>query len=129
MTPFAAAIQSAFGAVQQSAGVSIVYTRGSTPLDAPILAVPGQTLFQFNDQDGGVIEYQSRDYIVSVSDLRMSGNLILPQRGDYIAETQGNTTFTYEVSRPEGIDTPWRYCDVARTRVRIHTKLKSQVST
>jgi hypothetical protein len=45
----------------------------------------------------------------------------LPERGDVIRETQATRTFVYEVMAP-GKEPPWRWSDVYRKLLRIHTK-------
>jgi predicted MarR family transcription regulator len=51
----------------------------------------------------------------------LGGSPTLPERGDLIRETQGAKTFIYEVMAP-GKEPPWRWSDVFRKVLRIHTK-------
>jgi hypothetical protein len=47
--------------------------------------------------------------------------VVLPQRGDRIRETDGATTYVYEVLAP-GDEPHWHYSDAYRQTLRIHTK-------
>jgi len=64
---------------------------------------------------------ESRDYLVRASDLILAGAVTLPKPGDLILESDGIATYTYEVMAP-GDEPPWRYSDMNRATLRIHTK-------
>ena len=98
---------------------SVVFQRGTDMVT--VLATIGATLFQIDDGDGGILRVESRDYLILAADLVLSGNPILPQRGDQIRETQGDRTFVYEVNSP-GDEPCWRWSDSYRQTLRIHTK-------
>ena len=55
------------------------------------------------------------------TDLLLAGVPVLPERGDRIRETQGATTYVYEVMAP-GKEPHYRYSDPYRKTLRIHTK-------
>ena len=98
---------------------TVSYQRGADT--AQVLASIGRTTFEIDDGYGLVQKFESRDFLILASDLVLEGSSTLPQRGDRIQETEGSTTFTYEVLAP-GKEPAWRYSDPYRKTLRIHTK-------
>ena len=98
---------------------SVVFQRGLNTVELP--ATIGTTVFQIDDGAGALLRIESRDYLISASDLVLAGNAILPKRGDRIHETSGTQTFVYEVVGP-GDEPCWRWSDAYRQTLRIHTK-------
>jgi hypothetical protein len=99
---------------------SVVYWRGLQQVT--VQATVGRTLLKLNDGYGSVrMEWTDRDFLIHAADLVLDGSPTLPERGDIIRETQGSKTFVYEVMAPGG-EPPWRWCDVFRKVLRIHTK-------
>jgi hypothetical protein len=101
----------------------VTYQRGVAPsqLNAEVSATIGQTIFQIDDGAGALLRVESRDYLILAADLVLGGSPVLPQRGDRIRETDGPTTYIYEVMAP-GEEPHWRYSDAYRRTLRIHTK-------
>jgi hypothetical protein len=98
----------------------VVYRRGA--LQVAVQATVGRTLLKLDDGYGGVrMEWTDRDFLVQAADLVLGSTPTLPERGDLIRETQGAKTFVYEVMAP-GKEPPWRWSDVFRKVLRIHTK-------
>lgn len=98
----------------------VVYRRGAQQL--AVQATIGRTLLKLDDGYGGVrMEWTDRDFLIPAADLVIGGNSVLPERGDMIRETQGGTVFVYEVMAP-GKEPAWRWSDVFRKVLRIHTK-------
>lgn len=98
----------------------VVYRRGAD--EVTLQATIGRTLLKLDDGYGGVrMEWTDRDFLIHAADLVLSGNAVLPQRGDLVHETQGTTTFVYEVMAP-GKEPAWRWSDVYRKMLRIHSK-------
>lgn len=111
------------GQFRSHLSTSVTYSR--TPYSLTILATVGRTAFEVNDDSGGVVEaWESRDYIVSASDLILNAVTTEPARGDRITEEVGGETRIYEVLAPAG-QPVWRWSDARRYRMRIHTKLIS----
>jgi hypothetical protein len=99
---------------------AVVYRRGV--LQVSVQATVGRTLLKLDDGYGGVrMEWTDRDYLIQAADLVLSGTRVLPERGDLIRETVGTRTYVYEVMAP-GKEPPWRWSDVYRKLLRIHTK-------
>jgi len=98
---------------------TVQYVRGSQAAEVP--ATVGKTTFELDDGYGVLVRHESRDFLVLVADLILGDVVTLPERGDRIRETQGGTTFTYEVTAP-GKEPCWRYSDPYRNTLRIHTK-------
>ncbi len=106
--------------LKQHASRPIVYRRRADEVTVP--ATIGRTLLKLDDGYGGVrMEWTDRDFLIHAADLVLAGNAVLPERGDVIRETQGSQTFLYEVMAP-GNEPPWRWSDVFRKVLRIHTK-------
>jgi hypothetical protein len=101
------------------AASTVTYVRGSQSVD--LLATVGKTTFELDDGYGVLVRHESRDFLVLAADLVLGGATVIPDRGDRIRETQGDTTFVYEVSAP-GKEPCWRYSDAFRKTLRIHTK-------
>jgi hypothetical protein len=97
---------------------SVAYQRGGDSVE--VLATIGKTAFQIDDGAGALLRFESRDYLILASDLVISGNPIIPKRGDRIRETAGNQVFVYEVVGP-GDEPCWRWSDGYRRTMRIHT--------
>ncbi len=102
---------------------TVTYRRASNEVE--LAATIGRTVFEQDDHAGGLTRIESRDFLIRAVDLVLASELTLPQPGDRIIETDSIATYTYEVMAP-GSEPPWRYSDVNRSTLRIHTK---QVAT
>ncbi len=98
----------------------VVYRRGE--LETELQATIGKSTYQQDDGAGAVTRAQVRDYLIDTGLLVLGGVATLPKAGDKIIETEDQKQFTYEVMSL-GSDTPWRYSDPFRLKLRIHTKL------
>ena len=98
---------------------TVSYVRGSSTVE--VQATIGRTVFEQADEFGIVTKTESRDYLIRMADLVLDGQQTLPKRGDQIRETDGTTTFVYEVLSP-GDEPVFRYADPYRKALRIHTK-------
>ncbi|MCZ2341689.1 MAG: hypothetical protein LC104_07815 [Bacteroidales bacterium] len=106
--------------LKEHASRPVVYQRGM--LTVNVQATVGRTLLKLDDGYGGVrMEWTDRDFLIHAEDLVLSSVVVLPERGDLIRETDGGKVFIYEVMAP-GKEPPWRYSDVFRKLLRIHTK-------
>ena len=103
----------------QYAACTVRYQRGEQFVDLP--ATVGKTLFEVEEGHGVLIRHESRDFLILAADLVLGGIKTLPQKGDRIRETQGDTIYIYEVTAP-GKEPCWRYSDPYRKTFRIHTK-------
>mgnify|MGYP001416625607 CR=1 FL=1 len=101
----------------------IEYARGGETL--ALRATVGKTVFQVSREYGLFERTEARDYIVDAARLVFGGAVALPKKGDRIRETDGARTFVYEVMAP-GNEPCWRYSDLQRRALRIHTKLVGQ---
>lgn len=88
-----------------------------TPGQLALRATIGRTIFETTDDYGQLIRIESRDFLIRASDLIISEQITTPKPGDLIHES----SFTYEVMSPVG-EPEWRYSDVNRQTIRIHTK-------
>ncbi len=102
---------------------TVTYQRGSDEVE--LSATIGRTVFEQDDHAGGLTRIESRDFLIRAADLVLASEVTLPQPGDRIIEIDSIATYTYEVMAP-GNEPPWRYSDVNRSTLRIHTK---QVAT
>ncbi len=98
---------------------TVTYQRGAETVD--LQATIGKTVFEIDNGYGISEKTESRDFLIRTADLMLTGQQVLPQRGDRIRETQGATTFVYEVMAP-GKEPHYRYSDPYRQTLRIHTK-------
>ena len=106
--------------LKEHASRPVAYRRGAD--EVTVQATIGRTLLKLDDGYGGVrMEWTDRDFLIHAADLVLDGEPSLPERGDLIRETQGTRTFVYEVMAP-GKEPPWRWSDVFRKVLRIHTK-------
>jgi hypothetical protein len=96
----------------------VTYSRAEAEVE--VLATVGKTTFEL-DASQGVETWQSRDFLIAAADLVLDGAVVLPESGDRVTETQGEQTFVYECVAP-GSEPCWRYSDVYRQTLRIHTK-------
>lgn len=80
-------------------------------------ATIGRTQFESTDEYGRVLRTESRDFLVRAADLVIDGPAVLPRSGDLIIEGG----LRYEVMSPPG-EPEWRWSDVNRSTLRIHTK-------
>lgn len=102
------------------ASETVVYRRGSDSVS--VAATVGQKLLRITDLDGGSrLEYTDLDFLIPTDQLILSGDAILPERGDIIERTLDDGTERYEVS-PYGNDPAWRFADPHKSIVRIHTE-------
>ena len=106
--------------LRSNAGETVTYKRDSDSVT--LTAVLGQTEFPFEQDDGEVVEFVSRDFIVAAADQVLSGSAITPASGDEIERTVDGATYTYEVMHPAG-ERPYRWSDPDRTTFRVHTRL------
>lgn len=105
--------------MKSHASADVFYERGAEQV--PVKATIGKTEFELDDGSGVVVRIQSRDYLIQSADLVLGGMPSLPIAGDRIRETQGATTFVYEVNAP-GNEPHYRFSDPFRKLLRIHTK-------
>lgn len=97
----------------------VVYQRGADAME--VLATIGTTVFQIDDGAGAILRIESRDYLITATELMFGDTPVLPQRGDQIREARGTQVFVYEVMAP-GDEPHWRWSDPYRHTLRIHTK-------
>ena len=95
--------------------VDVEYQRDAVRL--PLRATIGKTVFEVTDDYDRLVRIESRDFLIRVNDLIFDDQVVTPGPGDLIHE--GN--FVYEVMSPPG-EPEWRYSDVNRQTIRVHTK-------
>lgn len=101
------------GQLKGAAGRTVTYQRGGNAVD--VTATIGRSEFQSQTTSGAIEVWESRDYLITFSDLPYGE----PIRGDLIIEEIGDDLATYEVSSPRGI--PVFHADAFRTICRVHT--------
>jgi len=97
----------------------VTYCRGEQSVE--VAATVGRTVFEIADAYGVVERSESRDFLVTAADLVLDDQVVLPERGDRIRETQDGKVFVYEVMAP-GKEPHYRFSDVYRRTLRIHTR-------
>ena len=103
----------------EHASRTVTYQRGAG--NVALVASIGRTIFDVDNGFGVVERVESRDFLVLAADLVLAGVPVLPERGDRVRETQGTTTYVYEVMAP-GKEPHFRFSDPYRKTLRIHTK-------
>lgn len=98
---------------------TVVYVRGEDSVS--IAATFGRVAYRVEGNYGILERHEVRDYLVLAADLVLDGAEVLPQPGDRIRETVGDTVHVYEVM-PIGGEPCWRYSDDFRQTLRIHSK-------
>lgn len=98
---------------------AVDYVRGISTVG--VQATVGKTVFEQADDYGIVQKTETRDFLIRTADLVLDAQITQPQRGDLVRETEGSTTFVYEVLSP-GNEPVFRYSDPYRKTLRIHTK-------
>ena len=103
----------------------VTYQRDELSVEFP--ATIGKSEYEQDDGEGIITRAQVRDFLINSKDLLNSAIGTWPRRGDRILETDGDTTFVYELMSV-GNEPPWRYSDPFRVKLRIHTKLVDTLS-
>ena len=98
----------------------VTYQRGQMTLS--VAATLGQSEHGAEDLSGGQHLWISRDFLITVVDLVISGQQLTPQRGDRIIEDRNGRRYTHEVASDSGSSDCWKYADAYRTTYRIYTK-------
>ena len=106
--------------LKSKAGTTVSLKRASA-VTSGVTATVGSSTHQQIDELGGVVFWESRDYLIDAADYAFGGQTSEPKRGDRITETQDGVTHTYEVMGESG-SVAWRWSDSFRTKYRIHTK-------
>lgn len=100
----------------------VAYARGAEIVPDGVTAMIGSSSFDVDDDvGGGVLELQSRDFIIASADIVLAGVETLPVDGDKITETRAGGEFVYEVHEIGG-ERCYRFCDGQGVTLRIHTK-------
>ena len=89
-----------------------------------VIATVGRSVFEAANQSGVVESWESRDFIVAVSDLPFGE----PQRHDKIVEQLNGISVVYDVTSPRGVPL-FHYGDAFRQTVRIHTIATEEAAT
>lgn len=98
---------------------TVVYEREGESIE--LAATPGRTEFEQSDEYGGIQRWESRDWLVTTTDLVLAGVQTLPRPGDRIRHSVGASTLVYEVMSPAGMPA-FKYTDPYRITLRIHAK-------
>jgi hypothetical protein len=97
----------------------VTYVRDAATVE--LLATPGRTTFEQVSEFGVVTRIEAHDWLIAAADLVLDGQCVLPQAGDRIRESANGQVQVYEVLAPGG-EPPYRYSEVSRHTLRIHTK-------
>ncbi len=101
---------------QRHESCPVVYQRGSQFVE--LRATIGKTVFENENGAGGIVRFESRDFLVPPSKLVLNSAVTEPERGDLVREIDGRV---YEVLS-DGSEPCFRYSDPYRNLLRIHTK-------
>lgn len=116
----------AFQSLKAISGVTVRIERGAAVGNTT--AVPGDTVFEQEQEDGSTVRLKVRDFIVSRSDFEtIIGAGEKPERGDKIIEQVAGFDRTFEAM--ELGDEVFRWWDKAGQTLRIHTVETSKATT
>lgn len=102
------------------ASTSVRYSRGGA--SAMVRATFGKKLLKIDAGDGQVyLAWTDLDFCIPAVDLVLSGETVVPERGDEIRVETSAGVEIFEVA-PYGGDAAWRWADPFQTMVRVHTK-------
>lgn len=102
---------------------TVSLTRGGSTTTG-VAARVGSTPFEVDEGDGMAISVESIDWLLAASAYRIGGSATLPAPGDLIRRTLDAVVYVYEVL-PIGGETCYRFSDRRRSRLRVHSKLKT----
>lgn len=105
---------------RQFASHEVTYIRSGSSLT--ILAEVGRTSVPQQVDDGGILEFRSRDYLLAAADLVFGGQQVEPQEGDLITEEINEKTCTFQVIPLDGGGC-FELVDGFGYRFRVHTKM------
>lgn len=107
--------------LKSHAGTSVTYKRGESQ-SVSLTVTVGQTQFEQVDGEGGLLRWNSRDFLITAADLILSESVTLPVKDDKIVEVGADgVTRTFVVAPVEG-ENCYRFSDTSRTILRVHTK-------
>ena len=101
-------------------GRTVTYRRGAYSVEVTVSI--GETVFRMVVEYGAQVRVVRRDYLLNTVDLVLNSQRVVPQAGDRIEETDGDSIYVHEVMGPGGGEPAWRYSDPYRRVLRIHTK-------
>ncbi len=96
-------------------GHTVTYSRGSSSVS--LTAVPTQASFEQVDE-GGIVRWEAKDFLIKASDLTFGGELIEPKKGDKIKDENDKVFKVLD----DGNLPCFRYSDPYQTMLRVHTK-------
>ena len=105
----------------------VLYVRGGPGgTGLTIKATVGRSTFERRDSEGNVFaDLETRDFTFRASDLAIAGVPFTPDERDQVIETIGDRSCEYGLVR-SGPDRPWRYEDMSREAIRVHTVKTSE---
>lgn len=96
----------------------VTYHRAAETVEVP--ATVDRTVHALAGGYGPGVEVETRDFLISASDLVLGGVPTEPRRGDKITDTVGGVAVTYSVAGPGGGVPDWIYADANRLTFRVH---------
>lgn len=120
------ALEAARWTGESLAGVSVVYSRGTSSIN-DLSATIGRTTDRSENFEGVSYDFTSVDWIVTAASLVIDSAVVKPLRGDLITWNDGTTIRTYEVVQMDD-DRTWQPHDEFGVSIRIHSKLHNETS-
>lgn len=106
---------------EENRAVAIAYYRASSSV-AIATATHEHKTRRYQDDYGLWMREELDDFLVAAEDLVINSVTIEPRVGDEIRRTINGTTHKYEVQRPNRDETCYRFSDLDRKYLRIHTR-------
>lgn len=119
---FSEAMDEFIDAFSTEAAVKFEYHRG-TDFQLITTGWMDRTGFRVNEEDRSKLEWDDRDYVIPVVDLKLNGDLIIPQEGDWLKQLEPvvSEPSTYRLFAPNN-EQVWRYFDIQEKMFLLHTK-------
>lgn len=115
-------------AIRQAHGVSITVLRGAYKCPIANVGIGRSSFVSQDDGDeGGAVTFETRDYLIGVSDYKFDNVPCEPLEGDRIQETINGKVLTFRVSKPAG-EPEFKYSDSGRTQYRVHVEAIDEVN-
>lgn len=110
----------------QYGGADMIYRRGGVSISLTNV-VKGETKVPNVTHEGFAEQRDTLDLIVEAEQL--IGQITEPRQGDRVDEIIDGFMESYEVTTPASGDRCWKWSDVGRTTIRIHTFLVKRAAT
>ena len=108
------------GKLKTAGGRSVTYCRGSRRVT--ITATPQMHQRTVVGEDGIETVVSIYSWVIVAAELVLSGELVEPQRGDYMTETLNNEPVEWQLLPVNDSNDLWEWLDSSKILLLVHTK-------